>query len=290
MKNTILRRVICFFFSFLLSLSLFIISISAAMHQSILNKDFLLSELSVSGYHVKAAEYTKNSISDLAFTGGVPAEIFGSIVTPERVKTDIYNIFDYAYEGSQYSIDSKQLKSEFLNAVKTYASDNGIELTEETEAGISHLADLCTETYLDCINISGMNTVIGALKQPVTFMRFAIAGAGLIALISIVMLFLVNKYRHKFLRYTAYAFSGSFLMLLSVPGYFLVSKPYTKLNISPDYLHSFINSFLDDTLKTILAGAAVIAVIYIILLFLINYFKKRAIKKGIKERNKASLA
>lgn len=288
MKNNVLRRVICFFFSFILSLSLFIISVSFSMHQSLLNKDFLLNELSISGYHIEAAEYTKNSISDLAFTGGVPSDIFDDIVTSERVKTDIYNIFDYAYDGNRYSIDSEQLKSEFLNAITSYASDNGIELDEETEESISHLAELCTETYMDCINISGMNTVIGSLKQPVSFMRYVIAGAALIALISVVMLFLVNRYKHKFFRYTAFSVSGSLLMLLAVPGYFLAAKPYAKLNISPDYLHTFINCLLNDTLKTVLAGAAVMAVIYIILLFLISIFKKRAIKKGINERHKNS--
>lgn len=259
---------------------------AAAMQSSFLNKDFLLNQLSISGYHVKAAEYTKNSISQLAFVGGVPSDIFDDIVTPERVKTDIYNIFDYAYEGNQYSINSEELKSEFLDAIKNYASENNIEITEETEENITQLTQLCTETYMDCINIAGMNTVIGALKQPVSFMGLAIGGASVIAVISIIMLFLVNKYKHKFLRYIAYAIGGNFLMMLIIPGYFFITKPYVNLNISPDYLHSFINSFLDDTLKTILSGAAIMIVLFLIVFFFIGYFKKRAIKKGYQERHK----
>lgn len=286
MSNKVLRRVICFFFSFILSISLFVISMAVAMQSSFLNKDFLLNQLSISGYHVKAADYTKSSISQLAFVGGVPSDIFDDIVTPERVKTDIYNIFDYAYDGKQYSINSEELKSEFLEAVKNYASENNIEITEDTDKNITQLAQLCTETYMDCINIAGMNTVIGALKQPVSFMGLAIGAASVIAVISIIMLFLVNKYKHKFLRYIAYAISGNFLMMLIVPGYFFITKPYANLNISPDYLHSFINSFLDDTLKTILLGAAIMVVLFLIVFFFIGYFKKRAIKKGYQERHK----
>lgn len=259
------------------------------MQSSFLNKSFLLNELSISGYHVKAADYTKSSISQLAFVGGVSSDIFDDVVTPERVQSDIYNIFDYAYDGKQYSIDSEKLKSEFLDKIKNYASENNIEITGETETNITQLAQLCAERYVDCINIAGMNTVIGALKQPVSFMGIAIIGAALIALISIIMLFLVNKYKHKFLRYVAHAISGNFLMLLVIPGYFFVTKPYVNLNISPDYLHSFINSFLDDTLKIILLGAAIMVVLFLIVFFLISYFKKRAIKKGYQERLKQSI-
>ena len=289
MSNTVLRRVICFFFSFILSFSLFVLSIAITMQSSVLSKDFLINQLSISGYHLKAADYTKNSISDLAFAGGVPSDVFDEIVTPERVKTDIYNIFEYAYDGKQYSIDSEKLNSEFLEAIKNYASENNIEITAETETNISHLADLCTQSYLDCINIAGINTVIGALRQTAKFMGFAIGGSILIALISIIMLFLINKYKHKFLRYIAYALSGNFLMMTVIPGLLLLTKPYVNLNISPDYLHSFINSFLDDTLKMMLVGAAVTAVLYIIVLVLVGHFKKRAIKKGYKERNKNNL-
>lgn len=289
MSNNILRRLICIFFSFILSLSLFVISMAVTVQSSVLNKDFLLNQLSISGYHVKAADYTKKNISDLAFVGGVPSELFDDIVTPERVQTDIYNIFNYAYDGSQYSINSESLKTEFLKKIEDYAAENNIEITEETETNISHLAQLCTETYIDCINIAGMNSVIGALKQPLSFMKFAIGGAALIGAVSVIMLLLVNKYKHKFLRYTAYAVGGNFLMMLVIPVYLLLTKPYANLNISPDYLHSFINSFFDDTLKTILVGAAVMAVLYIIILLLIGYFKKRAIRKGYRERNKSSL-
>lgn len=145
---------------------------------------------------------------------------------------------------------------------------------------------------LDCINIAGINTVIGALRQPAKFMGFAIGGSALIALISIIMLFLINKYKHKFLRYIAYALSGNFLMMTVIPGLLLLTKPYVNLNISPDYLHSFINSFLDDMLKMMLVGAAVTAVLYIIILLywcLWAISKREQLKKAIKKETKIIL-
>ena len=289
MNNTIIRRIICFFFSLILSLSLFVISIAVTMQFTVVNKDFLINQLSISGYHVKAAEYTRKSISDLAFVGGVPSDIFDSVVTTERVQSDIYNIFESAYEGKQYSIDKNSLKSEFVNTVDSYASENGIEITEDTKNNIEHLSELCADTYLNCINIAGLNMVIGALKQPISFMGLAMGGAALLCLVSITMLFLVNKYKHKFFRYISYSLCGTFLMITIIPGYFYLTKPYLNLNISPEYIHSFINSFIDDTLKTFLGIGIFFAVLFISALFIVNLFKKRALQKGYNERHKDSL-
>lgn len=289
LKNTFLRRIICFFFSFILSLSFFIISASFIFRGTVLNKEFLLEELSLSGYHINASNYTKDKISQLAFAGGLPADIFDGIITSEGVKNDVYNIFEHAYRGTQYSVDRGTLYQEFLETVKNYALENSIEITEETENGITHLALLCTEAYTDCINISMINMVIGALKQPVLLMGYAAAGAFLTALISTIMLLLVNRYKHKFLRYIAGSAGGCFLLLSAVPGYLLLNRPYENLNISPDYLHEFICSVFSDTLKTFLGTAALFAVFYIIVFILIGHYKKRAVKKGIRERRRTNL-
>lgn len=272
----------------ILSLSLFVISIAVTMQFTVVNKSFLLNQLSISGYHVKATEYTRKSISELAYVGGVPSDIFNSVVTTERVKSDISNIFESAYEGNQYSIDKNSLKNDFLNTVNNYTDENNIEITEETKQNIEHLSELCADAYLNCINIAGLNTVIGALKQPIYFMGLAMAGSAFICLISIAMLFLVNKYRHKFFRYISYSLCGTFLMITVIPGYLFLSKPYLNLNISPEYIHSFINSFIDDTLKVFLGTGIIFAVLFIAVLFVIKIFKKKAIQKGYFERHKDS--
>lgn len=285
MKNTLLRRVICTFFSFILCVSLFLAASAFVVKSTVLNKNFLLDQLSISGYHVKATEYAKESISELAFVGGVPSDIFDSIVTTERINADTYKLFEKAFDGEQYSIDSAALEQEFIDVIENYASENAMEINEETQSNIQHLAEQCTQAYLNCINIAGLNTVIGALKQPIAFMSFALAGAFLSILISLIMLYLVNKYKHKFLRYIFYALSGATLMLTVLPAYLLITRPYEKLNISPNYLHSFINSYIGDTLKTVLGAAAVFLVLLIAVFILISFFKKRAVRKGIKERS-----
>lgn len=289
MKNTVLRRIICTFFSFILCIALFLAACSAVVKATVLNKNFLLDQLSISGYHVKAAEYAQKSISELAFVGGVPSDIFDSVITSERIKTDTYNIFESAYEGGQYSIDSKALENDFIQTVENYAAENSMEINEETQENIQHLAEQCTQAYISCINIAGLNSVIGALRQPVSFMGFALAAAIFIILFSTIMLYLVNKYKHKFLRYISYALMGATLMLISVPGYLLLSRPYANLNISPSFLHSFINSFIDNSLKFTLGSAAIFVVLIIVVFILISFFKKRAIKKGYKERSRSEM-
>lgn len=289
MKNNPLRLVICTFFSFLLCISLSLTASALVVKSTVLNKNFLLDQLSISGYHVKATDYAKKSISELAFVGGVPAEIFDSIITSERVNLDTYRLFSAAYEGEQYSIDTEALENEFINVIQNYASENSMEITEETQSNIQHLAEQCVQAYLDCINIAGLNTVIGALRQPVSFMSLALIGSAFIAVFSIVMLYLTNKYKHKFFRYIFYALGGATLILSVIPGYFLLAKPYEKLNISPDYLHAFINSYINDTLKSFLGVAAVFLVLVIGVFILISFFKKRAVKKGIDERRRSSM-
>lgn len=289
MKTTILQKVICVFFSFILCIALVLAALSIAVKSTVLNKDFLLNQLSISGYHVKAAEYAKKNIAELAFVGGVPSEIFDSIITTERTNSDVTKIFETAFDGTQYSIDSDALKQEFIETIENYAAENDIDINDETNSNITHLSEQCAQLYIDCINIAGLNTVIATLRQPAVFINFALAATALVIIISVVMLYLVNKYKHKFFRYIFYALGGAILMLSVIPGYFLLSKPYKNLNISPDYLHSFINSYIDDTLKAVLVAAAFFLVLIIIVSILIGFFKKRAIKKGIKERTRSSM-
>ena len=217
-------------------------------------------------YAEKMRALVKEQYSSISLTTGVPAELSDAYV--EKALTDEIALYAFTHPETRNEIDLSDFREGFLAEVRTLAAkmeENGEiylsseEEREEMDGALQGLADDYTQTLRNSVLLRGVFSGLAAAKGYYDSLKLYVYGAlALFGVISLALLFLINKKR--VFPYLYAAFSSAGVLLIGLTAGIRIWNGVPRLSVEPDYLKDWIvalsGRFLTDTM---IAGAALLA-------------------------------
>lgn len=282
-KRTSLGKTISrLFLAFLSSVFLASFLLLLSLYLTLFSGSYMEKQAEKADYYSQLTEEINRQIENSALGSNIPAGVLTEAVTEDNVKEDVNAYFTAMYEPDKTFtiVNSPNVKDSVISKIKQYAADNGIDVTEETDASIQTLADRSVEIYDGYVElpflISFTQRVIGYKSKLLLFM--AVSGV-ICVILSIILFKSLRGYLHRLFRYLAYIFGGSGLMMLGFPTLILLSGALKRLGIQSKAMYDFVQAYLSSFLWIFIMMGVVAAAIGLLFAFLSEYQRRRLFRQ-----------
>ncbi|MGN0470477.1 MAG: hypothetical protein ACI4GV_06145 [Acutalibacteraceae bacterium] len=237
-----LKAFVYSFVSFMLTLVLFLFSISIVVECTIFSNDYMLNIMASNGYYLMVEDELLSSMKNLGNASGLKEEFSEQFVREIDVQKNINDYISAFYSGGSTLVDTTSFRQQLYNALDEYIAENNIDKNTVSSENLAYFVDKAAEIYVNEISIPFFSTVANYIyKAQTPFLVITIA-LGVTALILIAIIFFTNKFRHRKFRYICYGFTGAFLTVSVIPVIIQLSDKISKINLNTRSLYNlFVN-------------------------------------------------
>ncbi len=270
-----IRTSISFFLSFLLSIIIFLTAGVTGIYIGVFNESVILNQLNRSNYYEQVQKSIESRFISILLPTGLPDSVLDDVITLERVYINAKNYIEGNLKGQTVIINSKSMSNQFSQNLKNYMQEEKIEETEEISKGMEALVDSVEKEYTRLLEFPFINYYVKykAIYKKIMAVTLPILIG--VAVIIIATLLKMQRWKHKAVRYIAYADLAASFMLIVMPTILLLSGSYKRLHISPEYFYIFIMRYLQWDITVFLYLGALGIVLFIGLLTIIRYLKQK---------------
>lgn len=237
-----LKAFVYSFVSFMLTLVLFLFSISIVVECTIFSKDYMLNIMGSNGYYLMVEDELLSSMKNLGNASGLKEEFSEKFVKEIDVQKNINDYISAFYSGDSTLVDTTSFKQQLYNALDEYIADNNIDKSTVSSESLSYFVDMAAEIYVNEISIPFFSTVANYIYKAQTPFLVITISLGVTALILIAIIFFTNKFWHRKFRYICYGFTGAFLTVSVIPVIIQLSDKISKINLNTRSLYNlFVN-------------------------------------------------
>ncbi|WP_429950685.1 hypothetical protein [Enterococcus sp. AZ101] len=240
-----------FFIAFLSSVFLFAFLILLTLRLTLFSENYIAKQAAKADYYTELTEEINRQIENSSLGSNIPKGVLDQAISKEVVKIDVDKYFQAMYNtGTKYEIsDESKIHEAVSKAITDYMKEKQIQVTPESELAVTGLSDNAVKIYKGYIElpflVSYGRKVMNYKSKLVLFM--VICGV-LWALLSFSLYSSLRGYVHRLLRYWAYIWVGSGLMMAVVPGIILLQGSLKKLGIQSKAMYDFIQTYLSSFL------------------------------------------
>lgn len=240
-----------FFIAFLSSVFLFAFLILLTLRLTLFSENYIAKQAAKADYYTELTEEINRQIENSSLGSNIPKGVLDQAISKEVVKIDVDKYFQAMYNtGTKYEIsDESKIHDAVSKAITDYMKEKQIQVTPESELAVTGLSDNAVKIYKGYIElpflVSYGRKVMNYKSKLVLFM--VICGV-LWALLSFSLYSSLRGYVHRLLRYWAYIWVGSGLMMAVVPGIILLQGSLKKLGIQSKAMYDFIQTYLSSFL------------------------------------------
>lgn len=240
-----------FFIAFLSSVFLFAFLILLTLRLTLFSENYIAKQAAKADYYTELTEEINRQIENSSLGSNIPKGVLDQAISKEVVKIDVDKYFQAMYNtGTKYEIsDESKIHNAVSKAITDYMKEKQIQVTPESELAVTGLSDNAVKIYKGYIElpflVSYGRKVMNYKSKLVLFM--VICGV-LWALLSFSLYSSLRGYVHRLLRYWAYIWVGSGLMMAVVPGIILLQGSLKKLGIQSKAMYDFIQTYLSSFL------------------------------------------
>lgn len=280
--QTRVRTGVCCILSFFISMFSFLLVCVVIFQSTVLNEGFFLKHLSDTDFYAKLTEEIKQDFISYGSASGVDAShfdyVFSEIIPSTQTQQDVENSVHQVFSGTVQPLDTSYIAENLEQSFFQYAQEHGKEISDQE--AVSYLVETCMDTYSDYVNLpyaSQISNLILQYSSPVQLLSF-----GLFALILIlaVFLFVINRWKHRAIRFYIYALSGTGLMTLAVPVAALLTNKIDKISLASPAFYDFAVSYLHGMVYTFFLGFLCISIFVLIFSFLYVHLREKAKRTG----------
>lgn len=250
------------FLAFLASVFLFAFLLLLTLRLTLFNEVYMQKQAEHANYYSKLTNEINRQIEDSALGSNIPEGVLTKTISEKMVKKDVMAYYEAIYNpGIQYDISDKDaIYNSALEAIEKYMDANRIETTEASQKAVKELANNTVEIYKGYIKLPYLiafgRKVINYKSKILLFL--IICGVLWIGL-SVALLSSLKGYLHRLLRFWAYIFVGSGLMMCVFPTFILISGQLKRIGIQSQAMYDFIQTYLSSFLKLfIIIGLVII--------------------------------
>ncbi len=268
-KTKKLRSAVAVIISFLMSICIVATVIVGVVRLTALSPSYARRVIMNSGFGEKKSNELKTELVSYGNACNIGDDFFDGFfektLTKELIEQDAVKYFLLIYSELKPSVDTAHLEEPLKAALIEYAEKNGYAEDETLDEDINLIVGEMCEIYSGVLSVPSVSTVHSLITKAKSLSDIALfAAAGGFVLTGLMLLFMFKPKVYS-VRYLIYAFSGAFLMLLAAPLYLRISNVVGKVNVVSKSLYSFIVSFGNGVLDSVIIGACVCAVITAVL-------------------------
>lgn len=273
-------------FAFFLSVSLLGIMVLTAVRVGMMSKVGFISVLD-DEYYTLTLDYIEEKANYYTLPTGIDPSVLDGVFNVDEIRTDVDGFAAGAIDGTGYVAKTDDLHSRVITRVDAAFATDGVTTGDGGDADeIAHAyADDIVEIYLDAVQMPGLDVVTQVHDVYVRF--YLIAVVFLIALSVVLSIAIVHMhhFKHRGMRYLAYATGGATLMGFVLPFIIYVSGFYKGLNVQPQFFYHFCVSLVGHVLRLCMISSAILLLITIALVVLIGRMRQAQIKKSRSHRH-----
>ncbi len=190
----VLKKIIDIVIAFFLTL-LIIASFSVmVLSHTVLQKDYMLSQLEEIDYYEKVKTDLKNGFENYQYQSGLPENVFENLYSENALKSDINSFIDYLYDGGEIQNSSAEVKTRIEQNINQYLSENNITLKEEQKKNIENYENIIVQVYEK--EVSSMVNYIGQVPKVLEQLNKAVKMIEIGLLVTLVFLVLFDFLLH----------------------------------------------------------------------------------------------
>lgn len=298
-KSNTLHTVLSFLFSFLLSVTLLLIS-TVCVVRSTLSEGYTKSCLS-SGYYTGLKENVEESAEDYTLPTGIDPSVTENIFDVDSIKNDMESYITGTFKIRQYNIDTSSqeallrenvirfLESEGAPTEPVNPEESDIELdeesvsaynnaVEETNLAVDEYVKEIMSIYQKRIKLPGLDYIVKIGNEYNKYFPFLLVISILLSLLFGFICIKIHRLPHRGLRYMVYAFGGGFLMTFLAPFVVFASRIYNRLNVDPPYFRDFMAAYIKGALAQFMIVSQIWLLVAIVLLVIVAVLRKKSLR------------
>ncbi len=267
-----IKHAVYIILSFLLSVTLFALSICTVLQATIFNSNFIMDNMNSSNYFIDKRDEITNSLEDLGNASGLKEVFFADLLDEVMISNNTREYLENFYSGEGTKIDTTEFKQTFNNALDKYIEDNKIKNVNNQNR--DYMVKKAAQIYRSSLEIPLFSRISGYFISSKNAMPFVIAGLIVFGAVICLILFFTNEWKHRFVKYICFATSGTFLTVGIMPALILATGKINQINLASRALY---NLFVQC------ANSICIALIFCSLFFLLVsiglFFQYRRMRK-----------
>ncbi len=261
-----IRKVIGWIFTVVLTVHLFSLLLIIGVRTSVFRNGFVIDHLTSSGYYRYV--YNQMTTDMREYLEGLPEDDIEAIVDQvgyDRFLNAAKSQVNQSLKGEKTTYDLTDFKNRLKETVKD------INMSEDSREKVVNVMASYMEQY--------SADVVGSSIYGIRLSIRDILNASLVIMIvnvivAIVILIMMDRYRHRGVRFTSRAVLSASLILIAFGLWMIMIKPYSKLYMEPEYLFLFIVDYLKRGLIVTMSVGMIGVLCGIGLHFLVDFVRK----------------
>ena len=266
-----LRSVVFCLLSFLLSMCLFLLSVCTIISFTVFSKDYIYGNMNSSFYFIDKSDELKVGLTDLGYASGLDEAFFEGFIDDLLISKGTADYLDTYYSFESGNADTEDFESLFNEQLTSYAKEKNVTVNDDAR---KYLVKEAGKIYENTIEIPYFGSLLLYIKAGVQAMPFIIGGLVFLSAVIIFVFFKTNRWKHKAIRYTCYATSGTFLAIVLIPSYLYFSQVMSKINVSSRAFYNFIQ-YTVANLELLFFMGAILFLLISIILFISHQIKRK---------------
>ncbi len=268
------KKVISYILSFILTLTLTADIILIIISATVLNKSYVLSELSRNSYYSQIYHYTMENFKNNTIQSGLTEDVLDGITSKEKIEEEVKLVIEYIYgEKEEVSVDTLELEEALRANIdkQVKAMNKRIEKDEQEEIDIyvENIVNIYkNEIMYSEKYIKYIPNAINKIK-PVVRTSIAVLSIATLALTIFLTLFRKKKKSLKYLSISSLA-SGMLLILIKI-----LESTVINVNHILIFNQAFSNIIINCIENTMIVFLTIGIILFVLGIFLSIKSRKR---------------
>lgn len=247
-EKNIGKIIFCVLFSFLLSVFLTIVSILAAIRIGFFNKELIFEYLDKVDFYSEVQQEVYKQISYEIVPTGLELNLIDETIPIEKVHNDVNGYIQACFDDVEYRIETAEIEDAMYKNIMDQFENMERQEDAGTQEHARRFISNIIEKYPDIIKFPYIKEFAGICTKMEPLLTMIMIAAAVMGIVCILFLLLLQRWKHRSLRYIIYAVLAAALMTVAVPAYLLIRKTYEGLGIRPVYLYNFCMEYIKASL------------------------------------------
>lgn len=236
----------------------------------------ITAAMNKSGYYQGLYQDITDNTAAVAAEAGLPDSVLTDVITLKRVYINGINSTEALLRGEEAVIQTDSLSEKLKANINQYITSQGKAVTEDTERLSVAFIDQVKQVYEDRLQLKFMSDLYQLRRSYRD--RSMLLLPILVVLISVLCFFIIRTQRHFYwgIRYITCSMIAASLLILLTGAVLSLIRPFSSLELSPEYYKSFIEAAGDGMIKVLLLLAQGGLTISLALILVTGYLKSRA--------------
>lgn len=249
--------------AFITSVALAVTGILLCIKMTIFSQEFMIQQATTSNYVTLTTNDINEYMQDNARGSNIPPEVIKDTVSKKLVQANISSFIRAIYTDVPYRLTGEEeIRAKMKEAIETYAKKNDLALDDEANKNIAALIDQNIDVFESYVAIPSFRHYakqVMLYNQKFTLLIVTTVVVDLLLLLALGLI--SGKYWHRKLRYYAYVFGGTALMLLVLPTILYLGGAVKRVAVRSEALYGFITTYINQIMLTVIKCGGLFALI-----------------------------